>query len=204
MVGIATAFHLEEDARGGAGGDQLTGGGGDNILIAGHTAYDQNLLALETIMKEWLRTDLTFAQRLSLIQNGGDPNEPYLLNSSTVFADTLADTPLAAAAATGTSPTRSWTRSPTSRTAPITPNRFEARLVQQISGRVNILEKTLPSFCAKYALIFRDHRSAGQGCAHYEILRPAQADAAAADGVVRAGLSGDPACPSKGHHPPRY
>ena len=92
MVGIAAAFHLEEDARGGAGGDQLTGGGGDNILIAGHTAYDQNLLALETIMKEWLRTDLTFAQRLSLIQNGGDPNEPYLLNSSTVFADTLADT----------------------------------------------------------------------------------------------------------------
>jgi N-acetylneuraminic acid mutarotase len=77
---------------GGAGGDQLTGGGGDNILIAGHTAYDQKLLALETIMKEWLRTDLTFTQRLSLIQNGGDLNEPYLLNSSTVFADTLADT----------------------------------------------------------------------------------------------------------------
>jgi len=43
-------------------------------------------------MKEWLRTDLTFTQRLSLIQNGGDLNEPYLLNSSTVFADTLADT----------------------------------------------------------------------------------------------------------------
>jgi Ca2+-binding RTX toxin-like protein len=77
---------------GGAGADQITAGAGESILIAGTTAYDQNLFALDTIMAEWLRTDLTFQQRLSLIQSGGDPNEPYLLNSSTVFDDGAADT----------------------------------------------------------------------------------------------------------------
>src|SRR5262249_8354558 len=54
---------------GGAGADTITGGGGDNILIAGRTSFDQNVAALEAIMMEWLRTDLTFQQRLSFIQN---------------------------------------------------------------------------------------------------------------------------------------
>jgi hypothetical protein len=45
------------------------------------------LTALETIMKEWLRTDLTFQQRIDYIESGGDPNEPYLLNPSTVSSN---------------------------------------------------------------------------------------------------------------------
>jgi autotransporter-associated beta strand protein len=78
---------------GGGGGDTLDAhlSAGDNILIGGYTQYDQKLAALEAIMTEWLRTDLSFSQRLSLIQNGGDPNEPYLLNSSSVFDDGGAD-----------------------------------------------------------------------------------------------------------------
>jgi hypothetical protein len=74
---------------GGGGGDTLDASRsqGDNILIGGYTNWDQNVAALEAIMMEWLRTDLTFRQRLSFIQNGGDPNEPYLLNNTTVFDD---------------------------------------------------------------------------------------------------------------------
>ena len=74
---------------GGGGGDTLDASRsqGDNILIGGRTNWDQNVTALDAIFMEWLRTDLSFQQRLSFIQNGGDPNEPYLLNNTTVFDD---------------------------------------------------------------------------------------------------------------------
>jgi hypothetical protein len=65
--------------------------GGDNILIAGTTAYDTNLTALDAIMAEWTRTDLSFEQRLAhLISNGqndGRLNGPYVLNKKTVMDD---------------------------------------------------------------------------------------------------------------------
>ncbi|QJW94920.1 beta strand repeat-containing protein [Frigoriglobus tundricola] len=44
---------------GGAGGDLLFGGNGDDILIGDSTVYDQNPAALESLMAEWGRTDLT-------------------------------------------------------------------------------------------------------------------------------------------------
>jgi hypothetical protein len=97
LVGDASANDLRGGTGrnliiGGAGPDRIIGGGGDNILVAGTTAYDTNLSALETIMAEWLRTDLTFRQRIDFIQSGGDPSEPYQLNASTVSDDGVADT----------------------------------------------------------------------------------------------------------------
>ncbi len=55
----------------GGGASSLVGGGGDSLLIAGTTDYDQNLVALDDFMTEWLRTDLTFHQRVSDLMTGG-------------------------------------------------------------------------------------------------------------------------------------
>jgi hypothetical protein len=76
---------------GGAGADTIFGGGGDNILIGGTTVYDTNFQALQAIMAEWTRTDLSFEQRLAHLISEGDNdgrlNGPYVLNNKTVFAD---------------------------------------------------------------------------------------------------------------------
>jgi hypothetical protein len=55
----------------GGGASSLFGGGGDSLLIAGTTDYDQNLVALDDFMTEWVRTDLTFHQRVSDLITGG-------------------------------------------------------------------------------------------------------------------------------------
>jgi hypothetical protein len=82
---------------GGAGLDTITGGGGDNILIGGTTSYDTNLTALHAIMTEWLRTDLSFHQRMNDLTVGGGANGSYVLNADpnngpvTVFDDAAPD-----------------------------------------------------------------------------------------------------------------
>lgn len=78
---------------GGGGSDTLYGGGGDDILIGGGTAYDANLAALNAIMAEWGRTDLSYQQReadLSGAASGG-LNGFYVLNGSTVYDDGVVD-----------------------------------------------------------------------------------------------------------------
>jgi hypothetical protein len=55
----------------GAGAAHAIGGFGDNILIGGTTDYDQNLTALHDFMTEWLRTDLSFHQRVADILSAG-------------------------------------------------------------------------------------------------------------------------------------
>jgi Ca2+-binding RTX toxin-like protein len=80
---------------GGAGADTIAGGGGDNILIGGSTVYDQNLLALQAIMAEWTRTDLSFEQRLAQLisegENDGRLNGIYVLNKKSVQSDGATD-----------------------------------------------------------------------------------------------------------------
>lgn len=78
---------------GGGGSDTLYGGGGDDILIGGGTVYDANLAALNAIMAEWGRTDLSYQQReadLSGAASGG-LNGSYVLNGSTVYDDGVVD-----------------------------------------------------------------------------------------------------------------
>ncbi len=77
---------------GSTGGDVLIGGLGDNLEIAGSTAWDQNALALESIMAEWASSD-SYATRVADITgvtsnpafNNGK-NGQYFLNKSTVQA----------------------------------------------------------------------------------------------------------------------
>jgi len=82
---------------GSAGGDLLIGGLGDNLQIAGSTAWDQNALALDSIMAEWASND-SYATRVADIMGtssnlGFDQrqNGQYFLNTSTVHADASPD-----------------------------------------------------------------------------------------------------------------
>jgi Ca2+-binding RTX toxin-like protein len=107
LVGDSGANILSGGTRrniiiGGAGADKLSGGMGDNILIGGSTDYDQNIVALNDFMTEWLRTDLTFDQRVIDLVTGGQGVPTYLpssillgtgfrLDSQTVHDDKIAD-----------------------------------------------------------------------------------------------------------------
>jgi streptogramin lyase len=82
----------------GASNAHLIGGRGDNILIGGSTDFDQNSVALNDFMTEWLRTDLNFDQRAADINTGGATvpgNKPpsalkgtgFMLNKKTVHDD---------------------------------------------------------------------------------------------------------------------
>jgi hypothetical protein len=92
----------------GSGASKLFAGSGGDILIGGSTAYtdlsatattyEQKLAALEAIMAEWGRTDLTgtpqqqYNTRVNDLTSGGGLNGSYLLNASTVHANGQADT----------------------------------------------------------------------------------------------------------------
>jgi Ca2+-binding RTX toxin-like protein len=83
---------------GGTGADSLTAGGGDDLLIGGSTTYDANLLALQTLLSEWSRTDIGYATRIGHLEgtSGGGNNGGYRLIpagqvGATVIDDAIAD-----------------------------------------------------------------------------------------------------------------
>jgi hypothetical protein len=82
---------------GGAGKSSITGGQADDILIAGTTTFDANEAALMAILKEWQRTDKTYAQRIADLRNGGGFNGTNKL----VWGATVHDNDPAAATLTG-------------------------------------------------------------------------------------------------------
>jgi hypothetical protein len=48
----------------------LTAGSGGDILIAGYTDYDTNIGTLNAILSVWVRTDLSYTQRVEVLLNG--------------------------------------------------------------------------------------------------------------------------------------
>ncbi|HVX63619.1 MAG TPA: hypothetical protein VHC19_23555 [Pirellulales bacterium] len=78
---------------GDGGADTLSGGNGDDILIGGTTAYDSNLAALDAIMAEWGRTDISYRQRIADLEGAasGGLNGQYVLNAATVHDDGASD-----------------------------------------------------------------------------------------------------------------
>ena len=81
---------------GGGGADQLVGGPGSDLLIAGSTSYDLITAALEAILAEWQRTDVTYAVKVTDLRNGvGSGHYRLVLNTATtagtVFDDDAAD-----------------------------------------------------------------------------------------------------------------
>ena len=77
---------------GGAGPAQLFGGSSDSLLIAGTTSYDLTDAVLESILDEWDRTDIGFAQRMQYLTSGGGLNGSNILTSGTVSGTGKADT----------------------------------------------------------------------------------------------------------------
>jgi Ca2+-binding RTX toxin-like protein len=81
------------------GSDVLFGGAGDDILIGDSTVYDTNPAALESLMAEWARTDLTgtaqdqYNQRINhlLGVTPGGLNGATTLNFSKVISDGVED-----------------------------------------------------------------------------------------------------------------
>lgn len=76
---------------GGGGGDILDGEGGDDVLIAMSTVYDANPAALESIQKEWTRTDASFSQRVAHLTGGGGFNGTNVITVATTFNDNSTD-----------------------------------------------------------------------------------------------------------------
>jgi Ca2+-binding RTX toxin-like protein len=74
---------------GGTGKDKLKSNAGDDLLIGGYTDYDSDEAALNALLREWSRTDGSYAQRVDhlLGRAGGGLNGPDLLTSSTVHDD---------------------------------------------------------------------------------------------------------------------
>jgi hypothetical protein len=74
------------------GGDQIDGGGDEDLLIGGTTAYDLNTAALLGIVREWARTDAIYAARVGHLRAGGGLNGTTVLTGATVLDDGAADT----------------------------------------------------------------------------------------------------------------
>jgi len=77
---------------GGDGKDSMDGSGGDDVLLPGDFLNNPNFAVLASLQKEWVRTDKTYALRVSHMTSGGGFNLVNL-NKSTVFSSTtLQDT----------------------------------------------------------------------------------------------------------------
>jgi hypothetical protein len=96
VLGSAFADQLSGDAGrnvliGNAGADNLEGGAGDDLLISGSISYGSNVAALLAIVREWTRTDVTYAARVADLSNGGGLNGSYVLNATTLQDDGAVD-----------------------------------------------------------------------------------------------------------------
>jgi len=81
---------------GGNGNDNVNGGDDEDIVIGGLTTYYSestkilDRTAIQSIWTEWTRTDLSYANRITNLKNGGGLNGTIKLNSLTVLTDTAA------------------------------------------------------------------------------------------------------------------
>jgi hypothetical protein len=66
-------------------GDTLIGSSDEDILIAGFTVYDLDKNALQAILAEWTRTDLSYNNRVNDLTTGA--NGVPLLDATTVFSN---------------------------------------------------------------------------------------------------------------------
>jgi hypothetical protein len=67
------------------------GQAGDDILIAGGTAYDADLTAWCAMLHEWARPDASYCQRVAHLTSGGGWNGDLVLTARTVFDDRAPD-----------------------------------------------------------------------------------------------------------------
>jgi subtilisin family serine protease len=76
---------------GGTGLDSVGGGAGDDFLANGTTNYDVFGSAFASVIAEWSRTDLSYAQRVGHLKTGGGFNDGNVLDATTLTDDTFDD-----------------------------------------------------------------------------------------------------------------
>jgi hypothetical protein len=76
---------------GGTGSDTLSGGKDEDMLIGGIFTYTEMLDATTAILNEWIRTDLTLAQRTSDIKAGTGLTMGFYIDSTVVLDDHVRD-----------------------------------------------------------------------------------------------------------------
>lgn len=96
LAGLAGNDILEGGAGndlliGGDGADMLTGGSGEDLLIGNRTTYDTNVKALMSIIGEWKKSSVSYAQRVDDLRTGVGPNGQYKLNTATLLQDSAID-----------------------------------------------------------------------------------------------------------------
>ena len=77
---------------GGDGADDVEGASGGDCLIGGSTTFDANLTVLRSLLAEWVRTDVAYADKVAHLTGPapGGLNAPYFLNASAVIDVTAA------------------------------------------------------------------------------------------------------------------
>ncbi len=70
---------------GGKGADVITGSANDDIFVSGTTSWDINPAALSVLLKEWIRTDLVYKDRVSNIMAGSSTGLNVLPNGVRVL-----------------------------------------------------------------------------------------------------------------------
>lgn len=76
---------------GGADQDDLKSDDGDDILVGDIYENENNRAAILAIAVEWLRTDLSYADRVTHLRDGGGLNGVFMLNSTTILDDNAED-----------------------------------------------------------------------------------------------------------------
>ena len=76
---------------GGLGKDKIVGDDDDDILIGGVYIGQKSRLALTSVMSEWTRLDLAYADRVNNITLGTGLSGGFALNDTTVFDDGIKD-----------------------------------------------------------------------------------------------------------------
>jgi hypothetical protein len=77
---------------GGTDLDALLGGAGEDILAHGTTTYDVFDAPFASVLAEWRRTDLAYAQRVAHLKTGGGLNGANLLDATTLLDDAFTNT----------------------------------------------------------------------------------------------------------------
>jgi hypothetical protein len=77
---------------GGLGADVLNGGGRGSLEVANSVTFENNLTALNGVLAEWSRTDVSYQTRLNDLQgNSGGLNGSSFLNAGTLVEDFAVD-----------------------------------------------------------------------------------------------------------------
>jgi hypothetical protein len=76
---------------GGSGKDEMHSHLGNDLLVGGALTFQDDLAAMSSILAEWTRTDVSLADRMNHLTNGGGLNGTNVINSTSLVNDKQRD-----------------------------------------------------------------------------------------------------------------